>query len=116
MKLFQFYSSVMFSVAVGILLLVASSAYAISKGAYCHSDDFQDFAYRVPEHSCPCSPKTTGTLRYHNDQIQFCNGKDYVNMGGHNHLGELGSESNPAKSCHNILAANRYLQHFASLW
>lgn len=92
---------------VGILLLVASSAYAGKSSVYCHSDDFQDFAYRVPQHACACNPKTAGTLRYHNDQIQFCNGKEYVNLGGHGHVGKIGSENNPAKSCHQILAADR---------
>jgi len=86
-----------------VLCLVLAPAYAEEDSTNCCGrPDKQRFIYRVSEYNCPCSAHTTGILRYHDNHIQYCNGKEFVPMGVATPR-VLGSKENPAKSCPHIL-------------
>jgi hypothetical protein len=118
--------------AVLTLALIASVA-AIdeqSNNLYCSTEDAQLYVYRVPKHSCSCSAKSEGTLRYHNKKLQICDGGKYVDVSGDvptpaptpaptpppttkptpapTPPPELGSEKNPGTSCNDISSKRRY--------
>lgn len=92
--------------AVVVFLLLASTAHSNENNAICKDNTLNYYAYKVPKHACACNAKTAGTLRYHNNQIQFCNGKEYMTIG--QQAARAGSIEKPAQSCHDILAEDRY--------
>ena len=80
-------------------------------------DEQEIFVYRIPAHKCSCSIETAGTLRYHDNKVQFCNGEEYVEMGvspsGQSPTtipppSTIGSQGNPAKSCQQIISKYRW--------
>jgi hypothetical protein len=90
-----------------VLCLVASTLAVKLPAEYCVNEQDHYTIPQVHAHGCACNAKAAGTLRYHDNKIQYCNGAKYVELGGKEH--EYGSEEAPATSCHEILKKNRYL-------
>lgn len=61
-------------------------------------------AIKIVDHNIVCNSTFLGTLRYRDYQLEICNGTEYVSVCGNGNVGELGSESNPAESCLDIMA------------
>lgn len=114
----------MFGVLLLSLMVSLTVAEQMSNNLYCSTEEDQLFVYRAPKHSCSCSPKNEGTLRYHNKKLQICDGEKYVDVGGSaiqptekptpaptpapTPPPEIGTEKNPGSSCKHIVSMRRY--------
>lgn len=133
----NFCFSTMFGVLILSLILSITFAEEMSNNLYCSTEDDQLYVYRVPKHSCSCSAKSEGTLRYYNKKLQICDGGKYVDVGGSaiqptekptppptppptpaptpppTPPPEVGTEKNPGSSCSHISSSRRYISKFS---
>lgn len=102
---------------LAFLFLVLTQIFADEMCSSCGRPDQQRFIYQVAEHNCPCHQYSAGTLRFHENRIQFCNGTAFVDLGVSSspkpiepeppQVPALGTKENPAKSCQEILGEDR---------
>ncbi|EDO30029.1 predicted protein [Nematostella vectensis] len=93
---------------LAVLCLIAGGYARVLDEQYCHNQETYFTIYQVPNHGCKCTAKVAGALRYKDGNLQVCNGNEYVNVGGNaGREAPVGTETNPGKSCRDILTKRK---------